>query len=425
MDRAQVLALAPDASSARAAQGIRSWISTGATPAALWGECRGSGAAPYATAVDLTGPGYTCSCPSRKIPCKHALALMLLYADEAIPEKDEPPEWVTAWLRQRAAKATRPAGGEPADPEAARRRADQRAERVASGLRELDQWLRDQVSAGLAAAAQAGYRHWDTIAARMVDAQCPAVAERLRGLSAAPYSGTGWEGRLLEELAMLRLLATAYRRRDTLPQGLTDAMRSRIGFTIRRAEVLATAEPVADVWDVLGWRDLQQERISTRRIWLRGRDTGRPALVLSFAPLGEQLDASLVPGTAVQAELAFYPAAIPLRAVVAHRAGTSTSPRVPEGVSVNSLLDEVADAMGKDPWLESWPTVLAGIIPALRPVPCLAHLEGQALPLHPDADPWPLLAVSAGRPATLAAEWTPRGLWPLTAWAADGPPAPL
>lgn len=421
MDRAQVLALAPDASSARAARGIRSWISTGATPAALWGECRGSGAAPYATAVDLTGPAYKCSCPSRKIPCKHALALLLLHSDGAIPEAGEPPEWVTDWLRQRAAK--RPAS--PADPEAARRRADQRAERVDSGMRELDQWLRDQVSQGLAATPKAGYQHWDTIAARMVDAQCPAVAERLRGLAAAPHSGAGWEGRLLEELAMLRLLATAYQRRDALPQGLTDAVRSRIGFTIRQAEVLAAAEPVPDVWDVLGWHDLRQERISTRRIWLRGRGTGRPALVLSFAAAGEQLDASLVPGTAVQADLAFYPAAIPLRAVVADRGGTSLVPRTPEGISVTDFLDQTADALGKDPWLESLPAVLAGVTPTADPVPWLVDAGGLALPLHPEAGRWPLLAVSAGRPVTVAAEWTPRGLWPLTAWPADGRPAPL
>jgi uncharacterized Zn finger protein len=84
-DRVRVLALAPDAPSQRAAQSLtsgRAWSLTGAAgPGALWGECRGSAAAPYRAVIDLSGPAYRCSCPSRKFPCKHVLALLLLWAD--------------------------------------------------------------------------------------------------------------------------------------------------------------------------------------------------------------------------------------------------------------------------------------------------------------------------------------------------------
>src|SRR5689334_17628241 len=140
-DRARVLALAPDASSQRAAQSLtsgRAWAAsgaspgasagaspgasagaspgasadasagagTGAGPAALWGECRGSASAPYLTVIDLSGPAYRCSCPSRKFPCKHALALLLLWADGSVPEAaGEPPGWAAGWLAARAAKA--------------------------------------------------------------------------------------------------------------------------------------------------------------------------------------------------------------------------------------------------------------------------------------------------------------------------------
>ena len=83
-----MLALAPDAPSQRAAQSLasdRSWPLTGASePGAVWGECLGSAAAPYRTVVDPSGPAYQCSCPSRKFPCKHALALLLLWADGSV-----------------------------------------------------------------------------------------------------------------------------------------------------------------------------------------------------------------------------------------------------------------------------------------------------------------------------------------------------
>jgi hypothetical protein len=431
-DRARVLALAPDASSLRAAQPLASggsWPLTGAADdRALWGECLGRAAAPYRTVVDLSAPAYRCSCPSRKFPCKHALALLLLWSDGAVGAGTDPPDWAATWIAGRAArpsdtKDSRP----PADPAAALRRAGQREARVATGLTELDRWLCDQVRQGLAASQRSGYRHWDDIAARMVDAQAPGLAERLRALAAVPYSGSGWDDRLLEEYALLRLLATACRAQAGLPPPLRDTVRSRVGFTVRQADVLASATPVRDHWHVLARRDLDQDRIRTRRSWLRGRRTGRTALVLSFAAgwgSGQSLDGSLAVGTVTDADLAFYPGAVPLRALVAARHDTLPGGPPPGGI-VAGLLAGYAAALGEDPWLDTWPAVLRAT-PARAPLPSLYDAAGDAVPLHPGAgDCWPLFALSGGHPVTVAGEWTPRGLWPLTAWDQDGMVMPL
>jgi len=428
-DRARVLALAPDASSLRAAQPLasgRSWPLTGADDdSALWGECLGNAAAPYRTVVDVSGPAYRCSCPSRKFPCRHALALLLLWSDGAVEPHADPPAWAASWIAARAARNGDTQGPKPsADPAAALRRARQREARVSSGLTELDRWLRDQVRQGLAASQRSGYRHWDDIAARMVDAQAPGLAERLRALAAVPYSGSGWDGRLLEEYALLRLLATAGRDQAALPPPLRDTVRSRVGFTVRQADVLANATPVRDHWHVLARRDLDQDRIRTRRVWLRGQRTGRPALVLSFAAIGQSLDDSLTVGTKTEADLAFYPAAVPLRALVATRYDT-IGDGPPSGATVAALLAGYAAALGEDPWLDTWPAVLEAT-PARAPVPGLYDAAGDAVPLHPGAgDCWPLFALSGGHPLTVAGEWTPRGLWPLTAWDQGGMVVPL
>jgi hypothetical protein len=423
-DRVRVLALASDAPSQRAAQSLasgRSWPLTGADElGVLWGECRGSAATPYRTVVDLSGPAYRCSCPSRKFPCKHVLALLLLWADGSVKDDaGEPPDWAASWLTARAAKAGHGPTREPADPKTAAKRAEQREARVASGLAELDRWLCDQVRQGLAASQQAGYGHWDEIAARMVDAQAPGLAERLRALAAVPHSGAGWDGRLLEEYALLRLLAVAHRRQAELPPPLLATVRSRIGFSLRQADVLAGGEPVRDHWQVLGRRDLDQDRIRTRRTWLQGRKTGRTALVLSFAPAGQALDGSLTVGTDADADLVYYPGAVPLRAVVLAKHDTLDG-GPPAGDTIAGLLSEHAAALAGDPWLDSWPAVL-DVTPARSPVPAVSDAVGDALPLHPGAgDYWPLFAISGGRPVTVAGEWTPRGLWPLTAWDEGG-----
>jgi hypothetical protein len=328
-------------------------------------------------------------------------------------------------VAERRDRAQAPGGRSPGPTQL--RRAERRETRVASGLTELDRWLCDQVRQGLAASQRSGYRHWDDIAARMVDAQAPGLAERLRALAAVPYSGPGWDGRLLEEYALLRLLAIACREQAGLPPPLRDTVRSRVGFTVRQADVLASATPVRDRWHILARRDLDRDRIQTRRVWLRGQRTGRPALVLSFAAAGQSLDNSLPVGTVTDADLAFYPAAVPLRALLAARHDTSPG-GVPSGASIAGLLAEYAAALGEDPWLDTWPAVLEAT-PARAPVPCLYDAAGDALPLHPGAgDCWPLFALSGGHPLTVAGEWTPRGFWPLTAWDQGGTvvgPVPL
>ena len=244
-DRVRVLALAPDAPSQRAARSLasdRAWLLTGVLEAkALWGECRGSAATPYRTVVDLAGPAHRCSCPSRKFPCKHVLALLLLWVEGAV--KEDPgglPGWAASWLTARPARtsdAQPKQTAEPKDPKTAAKRAEQREARVATGLAELDRWLCDQIRQGLAASQKSGYGHWDDIAARMVDAQAPGLAERMRALASVPHSGAGWDGRLLEEYALLRLLAVAYRRRAELPAPLRETIRSRIGFSLRQSGI--------------------------------------------------------------------------------------------------------------------------------------------------------------------------------------------
>ena len=82
----QILQLAPDAASAKAGTQLATtakWTQRNAHPAALWGDCQGSGSKPYLTMVDLGNMAFKCSCPSRKFPCKHGLGLLLLYAAQA------------------------------------------------------------------------------------------------------------------------------------------------------------------------------------------------------------------------------------------------------------------------------------------------------------------------------------------------------
>lgn len=423
------MALAPDVASHRAAARLAAgprWSGTGAAGELIWGLCAGSGQHPYQVIVDISGPAYQCSCPSRKFPCKHALALLLSWAAGAVPDVAAPADYAAAWIAARAARAerasARPRAGEPArDEQAAARRAEQRAERVAAGLAELDLWLRDQVRAGLSVTS-GGYRHAEQVAARMVDAQAGGVAAALRSLGGISGSGPGWPGRLLAAYARLHLLIRAFGQIGTLPPGLAAVVRAHIGYPVARQDVLA-GPAVSDRWLVLGARDVLDGQVPARRILLRGAGTARFALLLVFDPMGRfaEPDAALRPGTALDADLHFYPGEPPLRALIGERRGSpEPAPAPPRPGGITALLADWAAALALDPWLTRWPALVSAI-----PVPGgsgwqLADPAGPAVPLVTgDADCWPLLAISGGAPVTVAGEWSAAGLRPLTAWHGD------
>jgi uracil-DNA glycosylase len=96
-----ILALSPDPASTKNAQALASakkWEHLGAFDdedgEMVWGEIKGSSGETYHTRVALDAEKFNCSCPSRKRPCKHALALALLREQDASVFKDTPPEWV-------------------------------------------------------------------------------------------------------------------------------------------------------------------------------------------------------------------------------------------------------------------------------------------------------------------------------------------
>ena len=302
----------------------------------------------------------------------------------------------------------------PVDPATAARTQARRADRVRAGVAELDRWLADQVRQGLAGASRAGYQHWDAMAARLVDAQAPGLASAVRRLAAVAST----PDRLLAELGLLRLLVAAYQRVDELPADLADTVRARVGFPVATEEVLA-GQRVRDEWTVVGVRDDGEDRLTVRRTWLSGSATGRPALVLAFAPAGQPLAADLVLGTSVDADLCFYPGRGQLRALVAQRYGQPANVGTPPGArGVAHARSAYADAIAADPWLDRFPVLLADV--ALTRDPgggWHAGADDASMPLDPAVGtPWRLVAAAGGAPLTLAGEWTTAGLRPLTGW---------
>ncbi len=428
----QVLALSPDSGSTQNGKKLANpskWQSLGSSDQAIWGECKGSGKEPYRTQIDLEEPAFNCSCPSRKFPCKHALGLFLIYADQSatIPSAD-PPEWVSQWLEKRGQRQQVKAEKQTAakDPVAQAKRAAQRETKVSAGVEDLKLWLQDLVRGGLAAVQSESYSFWETPAARLVDAQAPGLARQIREIAGIPYSGDPqWPERLMERLGAIYLLLEGYQRLDSLPVTTQADIRTAIGWTQKQEDLLTdqTAQGQRDQWLILGKRVVEEERLRVQRTWIWGKNQQQAALILSFAAAGQRFDVSLIPGTQLDADLVFFPSAYPQRALIKTRHGSPESIEMGSGCGYPTIaqgLQAWQQALTIHPWLEIFPMPLLDVR-ILREgeqwVVC-DHAGDRLLIPATCGKLWELFALAGGHPVALFGEWQQRSFVPLSLFTA-------
>lgn len=429
----QVLALSPDEASTKAARGLLApskWPLLGAHDAAVWGECQGSGSKPYQTQVDVSGAAlsFRCSCPSRKFPCKHGLALLLLQAQDASRFTAAEPLWVAQWLaarKERAEKQEAKAAAPPplVDPAASAKREAQRWARMAQGAQELALWLDDLGRKGLATLTGTADERWGKMAARMVDAQAPGLGQRLLQAATVVGRGADWPARLLVHLGGLQLLVDAVAQAPRLPEALRADLRQALGWPMERDAVVASGVRVHDTWQVLAQVQLEREaRLHERRVWLQGRQSQRVALLLDFAYAGKVFEQNWSIGTEVVGTLAFYPGTDPQRAILVET--MDTAPVAPVGGAALGPWQVLAARMAANPWAMVWPLCLEPVVLQYGQYGAgqswSLSWQDRAIVLCMDSDDaWRLLALSGGMPLRVFGEWDGERLHPLTAWRAD------
>jgi hypothetical protein len=429
----QVTQLAPDAASVAAGRKLAStavWSESGASADAVWGYAKGSGKSPYETAVALDGPAYKCSCPSRKIPCKHVLGLLLLTADGGVPDGASP-EWVVEWLASRAQRAEHAQvravarAESEADPEARERRRAKRALAISDGLDDLDRFLHDLMQQGLAAAREQPATVFQTQASRLVDAQAPAMAGRLQELATTLHAGgDGWQRRALEQAGMLSLAVSGWRRREVVPVDLAESLRTLVGWPRTTDELRETVQPEPGPWAVIGVRVVEQSTLRARRTWLLRTSDQRAALILEFTTNFGVFSPPLIVGTVVEGDLLPYPGRGGLRMLPAGDLPMTaewTGPPASASATIEAAIRTWGAAVAADPFAERVPVVLAGVVPVRGGQRwLLSEPDGTALPLTrgsrlEPSDPWSLVALAGGAPVGIAAEFDGRELVPLSA----------
>lgn len=405
----QITQLAPDASSVKAGKGLASpskWVLREYGDRAVWGHCQGSGKNPYQTVVDTRNLAFRCSCPSRKFPCKHGLGLLYLYAarQEEFRQAEEP-DWVAAWLAKRdenaEKKEQKAKSAAPVDEAAQARRQAQRHEKVLRGIDDLQMWMKDLLRNGLLQVPERAGALFGGMARRMVDAQAPGLAARLRGMAEIDFFDDSWKYRLTDRLGKLWLLTEAYRHLERQSEAWQCEIRTQVGYPQAKEQVLG-GEGVADRWMVLHKRSRKTDGLNSDTYWLYGERSGRFALYIDFLAPGKVSETNLVPGNFYDGELCFYNG-VGRRRALFRSVELASEGFVPGGsADLDQAVARYREALQENPFTEELPTIVAGV--RLVEADGRFHIEdanGKRMPIEVrDEVRFATWAVSGGRPFT-------------------------
>ncbi|MEM7035234.1 MAG: SWIM zinc finger family protein [Chloroflexota bacterium] len=406
----QIIALAQDKYGVRAGRTLSTaekWQFLGQCSPWLWGMFpTRSKKPPLQTSIDLSSLRFFCTCPDKKYPCSHALALLLLYQDrpEVFPEKKKP-----TWVQTTA--ISKPIPQKP------NRDTQSDFAALQTGLDALEQWLYDLMRNGLAALQSQPKQYWIRMADRLVDARAPTLADEIRALPNIVGQDDDWPEPLLARLGQLHLLIEGFKRFDQLALATQADLKAAVGWS----PAFHHADPpecIQDRWQVLGWRGIQRRKHKLKRFWLWGEAQQRPAFIdmaFDFSDHG----CVLVPGGGVKATLRFYPSTTPLQATLFDTQELYQPQKtVPALASIKAVGQQYAQLTAQNPWLPAYPFIIQNSQATLRAKQWfIVDDAGFCLPLPEKFEQgWHLQAVSQDHESRLFGEWNGETFLPLSLW---------
>jgi hypothetical protein len=169
---------------------------------------------------------------------------------------------------------------------------------------------------------------------------------------------------------------------------------------------------------------VQADNLRRIETWLMRASGDDPAfaLLLDFVPAaGGPSGSPYAPGEAFEAELAFYPSAAPLRALVRERRGAAQAAWPEPAGGLATALDAWDSALAVQPLLRAWPVAANGVRVGRAGTRLVATDGELQLPLDPRQDTEAVALMGLG-PVTVTGLWdgfelnllsasTPLGAW--------------
>jgi hypothetical protein len=241
---------------------------------------------------------------------------------------------------------------------------------------------------------------------RLIDAQAPGLAAMVRTLRDLPYKeGTEWQQQAVDIIGKMWMIIRGFSKMYELPEPQQADLKALAGWGAGPKEVLndPNALSIKDNWLVAGRSTELIDDITTQRNWLLGLHTGHFALILQFAFKNMPIESNFAPGNAYTMDLAFFPSATPLRAVVREQGKVVSSEHslspFPNWAAVEA---DRAVQLAINPLLDQFPVFVAQITPFFEHSRAfLFDIDQKVIPLETQTDPLPflrLMAISGGQP---------------------------
>lgn len=416
-----IIRASPDAITYERAKDISSnryWKDLMGNEQFIAGECQSAGNQLYKTLVELEKPAYYCTCRSEKSPCKHAIALLLIYlkSSHLLTIVSDRPQWLQPLVEKQ--QKQQKLSEEEREKKAAQKEKtkDERFKLMERGVAELETWLFDFIRQGLGRPEVQTPSFWDDFAARMVDAKLGSIGRKIR-LFKNVINKADWHERLLESLSDLYLFVRAFKKLEGLPASMQQELLNFAGVNPKKDE-LVQQQGLKDSWLVIGQTFGVEENLNFRRTWLIGAQSGQIALLLDFVWGRNPFPLEWNPGNVFNGELVFYPATQPLRALVKNFEWSNSPFEGLKGfATLEAFATSYAEVVSKSPWLVNFPVLLESVTPVLEDKTLyLVDAQNKRIKVeHKSGDYWKILALSGGQTLAFFGEWDGRCFRPLSA----------
>jgi hypothetical protein len=217
-------------------------------------------------------PAKSCTCGLSTQPCLH----QRLFVQPSETNADGSESTNTQTDNNESATS------DPNDLSKTARRAD-RIVKLARAMDELDLWLEDILSRGLAAHVQESAQFAAGIATRMADASLGTLQRRLLDLEAETLRCIRSNQPIPSAWADLLMIYQAGRNQDRLPQPLWDELTQTLGINLRKDDVKAANLTLKDHWTVVCIEQIQVEpRLKQRNTWLYAHQNKSYHTIIEF-----------------------------------------------------------------------------------------------------------------------------------------------
>jgi hypothetical protein len=236
-----------------------------------------------------------------------------------------------------------------------------------------------------------------------------------------------WQINALRIAAELFLLIEAFKNSEKLSPEWQLTIKNLVGWNQSQKELLQNpdAEKVKDVWIALGQEQEESEGITIQRNWLWGTKTNRSALILNFGTPFSPLENTVIPGTILEAELAFFPSVTPHRAVVNLQKGyQETFLTQPHSANTwNTAYQQRTEQIAKYPFVYDIPMIINDLRLVLdKKQSILCDTEGYfqvTSPTWKEDKMLTLYALAGANPQTIAGVFRRDGFLPLGIFQGD------